>query len=151
MTNIAFNIARICHSQFKWNSLNNEKLFLNFVFHFCNLNQILNLLNKRTIVIANVFPKLHTVKILVRPLSKKRRFRTGSDSQHVEASAIFRKAPREHFYHVFPSLSGKLIRKMSPPVLREILGVFVNILTPDGKYPVQDSENLLLPIQMELS
>ena len=40
---------------------------------------------------------------------------------------------------------------MSPPVLREILGVFVNILTPDGKYPVQDSENLLLPIQMELS
>ena len=151
MTNIAFNIARICHSQFKWNSLNNKKLFLNFVFHFCNLNQILNLLNKRTIVIANVFPKLHTVKILVRPLSKKRRFRTGSDSQHVEASAIFRKAPREHFYHVFPSLSGKLIRKMSPPVLREILGVFVNILTPVGKYPVQDSENLLLPIQMELS
>ena len=103
------------------------------------------------IVIANVFPKLHTVKILVRPLSKKRRFRTGSDSQHVEASAIFRKAPREHFYHVFPSLSGKLIRKMSPPVLREILGVFVNILNPDGKYPVQHSENLLLPIEMELS
>ena len=40
---------------------------------------------------------------------------------------------------------------MSPPVLREILGVFVNILNPDGKYPVQHSENLLLIIQMELS
>ena len=36
------------------------------------------------IVIANVFPKLQTVKILVRPLSKKRRFRTRFDSQHVK-------------------------------------------------------------------
>ena len=35
-------------------------------------------------------------------------------------------------------------------VLGEILGVFVNRLTADGKYPVQDYENLQLPIQMQL-
>ena len=35
-------------------------------------------------------------------------------------------------------------------VLGEILGVFVNRLTADGKYPVQDCENLQLPIQMQL-
>ena len=39
---------------------------------------------------------------------------------------------------------------MSPLVLGEILGVFANTLTADGKYPVQYCENLRLPIQMEL-
>ena len=37
---------------------------------------------------------------------------------------------------------------MSPLVLGETLGVFVNTLTPDGKYPLQGWENLQLPIQM---
>ena len=40
---------------------------------------------------------------------------------------------------------------MSPLVLCKILGVFVNTLTVDGKYPVQHCENLLLPNQMQLS
>ena len=40
---------------------------------------------------------------------------------------------------------------MSPLLFREVLGVFLNILTPDGKYRGQDWENLLLPIQMQLS
>ena len=52
------------------NSLKNLKLFPNSLFHFWNLHQILNILKKRMIVIANVFPKLQTVEILVRPLSK---------------------------------------------------------------------------------
>ena len=47
----------------------------------------------------------------------------------------------------FPSFSRKLIWKMSPLVLGEVLVVFVNRLTADGKYPVQDCENLQLPIQ----
>ena len=33
----------------------------------------------------------------------------------------------------------------------EILGVVVNTLTADGKYPGRDCENSLLPIWMELS
>ena len=40
---------------------------------------------------------------------------------------------------------------MSPLVLREILGVFANTLTPDDKYPFDDCENLQLLIQMQLS
>ena len=40
---------------------------------------------------------------------------------------------------------------MSPLVLGEFLAVFANTLTADGKYPVQDCENLQLPIQMQLS
>ena len=40
---------------------------------------------------------------------------------------------------------------MVPLVLGEILGVFVNTLTADEKYRVQDCENIQLPIQMQLS
>ena len=55
------------------------------------------------------------------------------------------------FYHVFLSFLGKLIWKMSQLVLGELLAVFVNTLTTDGKYSVQDCENLQLPIEMKLS
>ena len=44
-------------------------------------------------VIANVLPKLQTVNILVRPLSKNRRFRTRFDIQHVKGSQILVKSP----------------------------------------------------------
>ena len=40
---------------------------------------------------------------------------------------------------------------MSPLVLGEILGVFVNTLTAEGMYPIQDYKKLQLPIQMQLS
>ena len=70
------------------NSPKNEKLFPNFSFHFWHLHQMLNILKKRMILIANIFPKLQTVKILLRPLSKKRCYRTRRDSQHVKTSQI---------------------------------------------------------------
>ena len=44
-----------------------------------------------------------------------------------------------------------LIWKMFPVVLVQISGVSVNTLTADGKYFVQDCENLPLSIQMQLS
>ena len=47
---------------------------------------MLKILKKRMIVIANVFPKLQTVKILLRRLSKKGCYRTRCDSQHVKVS-----------------------------------------------------------------
>ena len=40
---------------------------------------------------------------------------------------------------------------MSPLLLPEILLVFLNTLTADAKYPIEDWENLPLPIQMQLS
>ena len=58
------------------------------------------------IVIANVFPKLETVKILHRLLSKTRRFRTRFHSQHVKASQILTKYPLAHFLHVFYQSQG---------------------------------------------
>ena len=45
----------------------------------------------------------------------------------------------------------KLIGKISPLVLSEILGLFVNTLIAETKYPVQGSEIFQLPIEMQLS
>ena len=51
-------------------------------------------------VIRSLFRKLQTVKELVRPPSKKHRFRTPFDSQHVKWSQTHVKSSREHF-HIF--------------------------------------------------
>ena len=56
--------------------LSNENYFLRFLCHVWHLHEILNILKKKMIVMANLFPKLKDVKDLIRPLSKKRRFRT---------------------------------------------------------------------------
>ena len=37
------------------------------------------------------------------------------------------------------------------PTITEILGIFLNTLTAEGKYPIKDWENLPLPNQMQLS
>ena len=58
MASTLFKSGRICHSQCKCNYLKNEKLLLNFLLHFWNLHQILNILWKKVMVIFNAFPKL---------------------------------------------------------------------------------------------
>ena len=40
---------------------------------------------------------------------------------------------------------------MSPLVIGEIIGVLVNTLTAEGKYSIEDWENLPLPIYFQLS
>ena len=102
-------------------------------------------------VTAIVFSKLQTVKILVRHLCKKRPFRQSFGRQHVEVSQILAKCPSQHIYHVCSSFWGKLILKLSPLVLGEVLVMFLNTLSADRKYPIEDWENLQLQIQMQLS
>ena len=131
---------RICNSQFKCNYLKSEKPFLNFLIHFLNLYKVLNILKEKMIVIANVFPKLQTVKNFVRTFSKKHGFRQHFDSEHVKASKYLQNLHESTFIIFFSSFSGKLIWKTSPLKLGESLGEFVNTLTADGKYPVQDCE-----------
>ena len=68
-------------------------LFLNFLFHFWILYQILNILKEKMIVIANVFRKLQTVKIFVTKFSQEDRFKTPFGSQHVKAPQLLPKPP----------------------------------------------------------
>ena len=118
MASILFIIARIWDSEFKCNYVKNEKLVLNFLFDFWKLQQIWNIL-KEKLVIANIFPNLNKVKILVRPLSEKRHFRKRFDSQLVKLSQILAKAPWGHLYHFFSPFWWKLLWKMFPLVLGE--------------------------------
>ena len=74
------------------------------MFHYSNFQQILNIAQKKKVVLAIVFPKLQNVKDLVRPHSKKRRFRSSFDSQDVKASKTLVKSEWEHFYHFCSSL-----------------------------------------------
>ena len=80
-----------------------QKPFSNFLFQLWILYQILNILKEKMIVIANVFPKLQTLKIFVRKLSQEHRFRTGFGSKHEKASHLLSKSPTEWFYHVLLS------------------------------------------------
>ena len=113
----------------------------------CNLN----IFKKKKIVLANVFRKLQTVKDLVRALSKKHSFRTFSRVNMLKRSQTLVKLAWEHFCHISSFLWEEMICKISPLVKFDILGVFADTLTADDKYHVRDCENLLFPIQRQLS
>ena len=131
--------------------LKTKKKFHGFLFHLSNLHQILNIFKKKKIVIANVFPKLATVQVLDTPLTIQQRLKTFLDSQHVKRFQTLVKSSSEHFYHFFSSLWGEMTWKISAWFKFEIIALFVNRWTADYKYPVSDCENLLLPIQIQLS
>ena len=113
MTYALFRNVRICSSLLEGNYLNNQKIILYFLFHFRNINQIWNIFEKKKIVIANVFPKLQSVKNLVRELFKKHHFRTSFESQYVKRSHTLGKLTWEEFYHFFSSLWAEMIWKRS--------------------------------------
>ena len=63
--------------------------------------KFLNILEKKMIVIAILFRNLPTIRDLFRKLSKKYRFRTLFDSQHVKGFQTLAKGAWEHFDHIF--------------------------------------------------
>ena len=70
-----------------------RKGFSDFLFHFWNPHQILNILEESMIVTANLFWKLQTVEIFLRPLSKKSCYITRFVSKDVKPSQILAKSP----------------------------------------------------------
>ena len=125
--------------------------FPSFLFHLSNLHQILNIFKKKTIVIANVFPKIATVQGLETSLTIQQRLKTFFDSQHVKRFQTLVKFSWEYFYHFFPSLWGETPWKIFPWLKFEIIGLFFNTWTADYKYRVPVCENLPFPIQIRLS
>ena len=151
ITSILFRIVRICRSLFKSSYLKNKNHLLGFLFHLWNLHHISNISKKRKIVIANVFPKLATVQGLVTPLTIQGRLKTSFESQHVKPFQTLVKSSWEHLEHISSSLWGEKIWKISTWLNFHIIGLFANTWTADNKYPVPDCENLLFPIQIQLS
>ena len=103
--------------------MKNQNLFLNFLFHFSILHQILNISKEKMIVIANVFPKLQTVKSFVRKLSQEHRFRKGFGSQLVKALQMLAKIRWETFIMFFIIMREFDLENVSPSFRWNLRGV----------------------------
>ena len=82
---------------------------------------------------------------------KKFRFRGQLDKQQGKRTQTLLKSPSQHLYHIHWSLARKLCSKKSLLLAWKILGLLVNTLAADEKYPVLHRDNLTIPIQMQIS
>ena len=84
-------------------------------------------------------------------MSKKSHFRGHFDKQHDKRAQTLLKSASQHLSHIHRSLPRKLSWKKSLLLTCKILGLLVNTLAADEKYPVLNRDNLTIPIQMQLS
>ena len=84
-------------------------------------------------------------------MSKKSRFRGCFVKQDDKRAQTLLKSAWQHLYKIHWSLIRDLCSKKSLLLKYEILGLLVNTLATDEKYPVLNRENLTIPIQMQLS
>ena len=84
-------------------------------------------------------------------MAKKFRYRGPFDKQHSKRAQALLKSASQHLYHTDWSLPSQLSRKKSPFLTCKILGLLVNTLAADKKYPVLNGDNLTIAIQMQLS
>ena len=101
--------------------------------------------------ITNVFPKLQTVKNMVRLMFGQPLFRAPIGNEYVKPSQTVIISGWQHVYHTFCSLLARYIWKKSLLGMFQPLGLFVKTLTADDMYSLRNSENFREPIQMELS
>ena len=78
-------------------------------------------------------------------------FRGCIKKQYGKHAQALLKSGSEHFYHIHRSLPSQLSWKNSLLLTCQILGLLVNTLATDEKYPVLNRDNLTIPIQMQLS
>ena len=102
-------------------------------------------------LIAEVFPKLRTPKNMVRSMSKKSRFKGSFRKQHGKRLETLFKCQGQLLYHIYCSLWRQLSYEKSLLVICKISRLFINILSADGKYSLFNRENLMQPIEMQLS
>ena len=84
-------------------------------------------------------------------MSEKFSFRGCFDKQYGKHAQTQLNSASQHLYHVYWSLARKFCSKKSLLLTCQILGLLVNTLATDEKYPVLNRENLTIPIQMQLS
>ena len=82
---------------------------------------------------------------------KKSYFRGPFDKQHGKRAQALLKCTLQHLDDIHRSLPRKLSWKKSLLLTCQILGLLVNTLAADEKYPVLNRNNLTIPIQMQLS
>ena len=81
---------------------------------------------------------------------KKSRFRGPSNKQHGKRAKPLLESSLHHLYHIHWSLPSQLSWKKSPLLTCQILGLVVKTLDAHEKYIVLNTNNLTIPIQMQL-
>ena len=84
-------------------------------------------------------------------MSKKSSLRGPIDEPFGKRAQARFKSASLHLYHIYRSLSSQLSWKKSLLLTCQILGLLVNTLAADEKYPVLNRDNLTIPIQIQLS
>ena len=84
-------------------------------------------------------------------MSKKSCFRGCIDKQYGKRAQALLKYASQHLYHIHRSLPRKMSWKKSLLLTCKILGLLVNTLAANEKYPLLNRDNLTIPIQMHLS
>ena len=84
-------------------------------------------------------------------MSKKPRFREPFDKEHDKRAQARFKYASHRLYHIHRSLSSQLSWKKSLFLTCQILGLLVNTLAADEKYPLFNRDNLKIAIQLQLS
>ena len=108
---------------------------------------------------AFVFPKLRTPKMwfdnclksLVLEDSPILRFRGCFEKQYRKRARVLLKSASQRLYHIHWLLTTTLWSKKSLLLTCQILGLLLNTLAADEKYPLLNRDNLTIPIQMQLS
>ena len=88
---------------------------------------------------------------VVRKISKNLRLREPFNKQHAKWAEPVLKSASQDLYHIHWSLPSQLSWKTSLLLTCQILGLLVNTLAADERYPVLNRHSLTIPIQMQLS
>ena len=111
----------------------------------------MNIFRKKMTLIAEVFPKLLSLKNKVRSISIKSRFKGSFKKQHGKCAQTLLKCEGQLLYHIYWSLLTQLSYKKYLLVICKISRLFINTLSADGEYSLFNRDNLTQRIQMQLS
>ena len=84
-------------------------------------------------------------------MPKRPGFRGPLEKQHGRRAQALLKSASQHLYHIYWSLASQLSWKKSPFLTCKILGLILNTLAADDRYPVLNKDNLTIPTQIQLS
>ena len=84
-------------------------------------------------------------------MSKESRFRGCFDKLYGKHAQGLVKSVSQDLYQIYLSLARELCPTKSLLLTCQILGVLLNTLPTNERYPVLNRENLTIPIQMQLS
>ena len=127
-----------------------QKSFSEFIVEFLKFRLNFEHFEKKDDSHSFCVSEIRDCENVVRWMSKKCCFRGQFDKQHGKRAQALLKSLSQNLYHLHWSLATKFCSKMSLLLICEILGLLVNTLAADEKYPLFKKDNLKIPIQMHL-